>query len=190
VIGLGVGTLAAYGKKGDVMRFYEINPQVEQLARTHFTYLADSAAKVEAVLGDARLSLEREPPQQYDLLIVDAFSGDAIPMHLITREATDLYLRHITADGAIVFHVSNAYLNLEPVLANQAERLGLPGLMLALYTKDGLRMDRPAIWVVLTRNKTLLESATMKRFGAALRGNARVGLWTDDYCSLLRVVRK
>jgi hypothetical protein len=117
IIGLGVGTLAAYGHRGDVYRFYEINPQVIQLSTTAFSYLNDSPARIEVSVGDARLVLDREKPQNYDLLVVDAFSSDAIPAHLLTREAMTIYLRHVRPDGIIAFHVSNKTLRLTPVVA-------------------------------------------------------------------------
>ena len=189
VVGLGVGTIATYGKKGDVIRFYEIDAEVERLARKYFTYLGNSAAKVEVVLGDARLSLEREEAQRFDVIFVDAFSGDAIPTHLITREALGVYLRHLVNDGAIVFHVSNNYLNLVPVLANLAEQAGMQGSLLWPYGRGDMVEDYPSEWVILTRNRGLLESEKIKSAGRALRGDARVGLWTDDHASLLRVLR-
>ena len=125
VIGLGAGTLAVYGRKGDVLRFYEINPQVIDVARKEFTYLNDSPAKVETVLGDARLAMERETPQAYDILVIDAFSSDAIPVHLITLEALDAYLRHMQPRGVLAFHVTNRYLELKSVVRLLAEARGL-----------------------------------------------------------------
>ncbi len=126
VIGLGTGTLAAYGRKGDDFRFYEINPQVVRVARGLFGYLGDTRARVEVVLGDARLNLEREPPQGFDVLAVDAFSSDSIPVHLITREALALYQRHMKPGGVIAFHVSNRFLELPPVVGRLARESGLP----------------------------------------------------------------
>ena len=110
VIGLGTGTLASYGRAGDVYRYYELNPDVLRVARSQFTYLAESPAKIETVLGDARLSMEREAPQNYDLIAVDAFSSDSIPVHLITREAMAVYLKHLKPGGVIAFHVTNRFL--------------------------------------------------------------------------------
>jgi spermidine synthase len=109
VIGLGTGTLAYYGAKGDVYRFYDINPAVMTIAQRDFTYLQDSDATIELVLGDARLSLEREPSQQFDVLVIDAFSSDAIPVHLITAEALGVYLKHMKPGGVIAFHVTNRF---------------------------------------------------------------------------------
>ena len=122
VVGLGVGTLAAYAQPGDDVRFYEINPEVCRLARSQFSYLAGCRGTVKVMLGDARLSLEREPPQRFDLLALDAFSGDAIPVHLLTAEAFEVYARHLKTNGIIAVHVSNNYLDLEPVLAGLARR--------------------------------------------------------------------
>src|SRR5262249_23747021 len=115
LIGMGIGTIATYGAEGDVMRFYEINPQVVRFAEEGFTFLSDSHAKVEIVMGDARLSLEREPDETFDVLVVDAFSGDAIPVHLMTTQAMELYKRHLKPGGVIAMHVSNRFLNLVPV---------------------------------------------------------------------------
>src|SRR5207244_4450102 len=111
IIGLGAGVLAVYGRPRDVYRFYEINPQVLEVAEKEFTFLKDSAAKVEFVAGDARLSLENEDAQGFDVLVVDAFSGDSIPVHLLTQEAAALYFRHLKPDGILVVHVTNVYLD-------------------------------------------------------------------------------
>src|ERR1051326_6211762 len=121
VIGLGTGTLSAYGRAGDYYRFYEINPLVPGIARTLFTYLNDCPAKVEIVMGDARLSLERQPDQQFDVLAVDAFSSDSIPVHLLTKEAMLLFYRHLKPDGILAVHISNRYLDLQPVLAGHRD---------------------------------------------------------------------
>ncbi len=128
VVGLGAGTLAAYGQRGDQMRFYEINPEVEKVAREHFSFLSNSPAAVEVVLGDARLSLEQEPPQNFDLLVLDAFNSDSIPIHLLTKEAFEVYQRHLKTNGLIAVHVSNASLDLAPVVVNLGHCLRPPGL--------------------------------------------------------------
>ncbi len=125
VVGLGVGTLATYARPGDRYRFYEINPEVLRLARKHFTYLDDCRGRWEVVLGDGRLSLEREPSQQFQLLVLDAFNGDAVPTHLLTAEAFAVYRRHLAPDGAIAVHVTNTYLSLAPVVRGLAENYGL-----------------------------------------------------------------
>ncbi len=126
VVGLGTGTLAAYGRAGDTLRFYDINPLVVQIARDRFKYLSDCPAHVDIVLGDARLSLAREPSQQFDILVIDAFSGDAIPVHLLTREAFRIYWRHLKPDGVLAVHISNRYLNLAPVVMLAAKESGKP----------------------------------------------------------------
>src|SRR5262249_17511391 len=126
VVGLGAGTLAAYGEAGDSFRFYEINPLARQLATTFFTFLRDTPACTEIVMVDARLSLAAEPPKNFDVLAVDAFSGDAIPIHLLTREAFAIYLRHLKPDGILAIHTSNTYLNLEPVVQLLANDAGYP----------------------------------------------------------------
>src|SRR5262249_51887740 len=124
VIGLGTGTLAVYGRAGDYFRFYEINPLVLRLARTQFTFLNDCKARLDAALGDARLSLEREAPENFDVLAVDAFSSDAIPVHLLTREAFELYFRHLKSSGVLAVHVSNKHLDLPPVVKLAAVAVG------------------------------------------------------------------
>lgn len=124
-IGLGTGTLASYAGPKDVIRFYEINPEVLRLARERFHYLGDCRGKCDVVMGDARLSLEAEPSQQFHVLVVDAFTGDAIPTHLLTHEAFEVYKRHMAAGGVIAVHVSNKYLHLVPVVRRLAEDGGL-----------------------------------------------------------------
>src|SRR6201996_4435744 len=155
VIGLGTGTVAAYGNPGDLIRFYEINPLVERLARAWFTFLHDSGAHTDVVLGDARLSLAVEPPQHFNVIVIDAFSGDAIPVHLLTREALTLYRRHLEPDGVIAFHVSNQYINLEPVVAAIAADAGLHAVSVHSHGDDqnGLYY---ADWILVTANQVFL----------------------------------
>lgn len=124
IIGLGCGALLGYGRKGDDYRLYEINPQVFDIAKTHFTFMTETPAKVTEVLGDGRLSLERDPPQNFDLLFMDAFSGDSIPVHLVTREAFELFERHLKQDAILVVNITNNYLDLRPVVATAAKRFG------------------------------------------------------------------
>src|SRR5204862_189610 len=126
VVGLGTATVTTYGKTGDYIRIYEINPQVRQIAQTRFTYLSNCEARVEIVLGDARLSLEREEPQQFDILVLDAFSSDAIPVHLLTKECFAIYQRHMKPDGVICVHISNRYLTLQPVVLGLADHFQFP----------------------------------------------------------------
>ncbi len=150
LIGLGAGTLAVYGRPGDVYRFYEINPQVIELARSEFSFLGESKARIETVLGDARLSLEREAPQAFDVLAVDAFSGDSVPVHLITAEAMDVYLRHLDENGIIAFHVTNRFLWLPPVVEEIARAKGLHAV---LIHDDAEGTDlRRTDWMLVARN--------------------------------------
>ena len=187
VIGLGTGTLAAWGKAGDTYRFYDINPHVIEIAQSEFTYLKDSKAKIETSLGDARLSLEREAPQNFDVLVVDAFSSDSIPVHLITREAMAVYLKHVKPGGAVVFHVTNRFLQLAPVVKSLADSLGL---YTALIIDDAEETDfSKTDWVIVTRDRALVESAAIA--GKASEIDAIPGLrpWTDDFNNLFRILK-
>jgi SAM-dependent methyltransferase len=191
VIGLGAGTLAAHGRKGDLYRFYEIDPHVVRVARAEFTYLADSAARVEVALGDARLTLEREAPQALDVLAVDAFSGDAIPVHLITREALAIYLRHLKPDGIVAFHVSNRFLDLVPVLARLSRESGAHAVEIRDEPDDDEDAPRTqSDWVLVSRDRAALEHAQIGDRGAA-EPEDRPGLriWTDDYSNLIQILK-
>jgi SAM-dependent methyltransferase len=186
VIGLGAGSIAVYGDADDVYRFYDINPAVEYVARNWFTYLKDSPSRIEIVLGDARLSLEREAPQQYDVLVVDAFSGDSIPVHLITVEAFTEYLRHMKPEGVIAFHVSNRFLDLKPVLLAIAERHRLE---YAFLHETGESGGTTSDWVIMTRSKSfvLLPSIVEATEPVAPRPDWR--LWTDSFNNLYQVFK-
>ncbi len=194
LVGLGTGTLASYGSPGDTVRIYEINPQVRHLAETRFTYLATSLVRVEVVMGDARLSmeneLERHEPQQFDLLALDAFSSDAIPVHLLTKEAFALYLQHLQPDGIIAVHISNRYLNLEPVVANVAKQFGLGVVTIADDNEDDWWVYATT-WMLVTRNPALFQIDDIRK--AAMpsdeKAAAAVPLWTDDYASLWRILK-
>jgi len=185
VVGLGAGALAAYGRPGDTMRFYEINPAVIAMARRDFTYLGDSRATIETVLGDARLVLERETPQRFDVLAIDAFSGDAIPVHLLTLEALDVYLRHLAPDGILAFHVSNKFLVLPPVVGALAKARGLQ----ARYIGDHDPVTRAAIseWVLLSRDPASLAHARIAP--ASIDAPARGPAWTDDFATPLLALK-
>jgi spermidine synthase len=187
VIGLGSGTLAAYGRTGDVFRFYDINPAVLRIAREDFTYLADSEAKIEVVLGDARLALEREAPQGYDVLAVDAFSSDAIPVHLITREALALYLRHVKPDGIVAFHVSNRFLDLGPVVARLARENGAH--VAGVYEKGAEDEDRTqSDWILVSRDAGALEHPEIRE-PEEVPDRPEWRTWTDDYSNLVQVIK-
>ena len=188
VIGLGAGTLAAYGKPGDSFRFYEINPQVIEVANGWFTFLKQSPAKSEVILGDARLSLENEPSQHFDVLAVDAFSGDAIPVHLITKEAFAVYFRQLKPDGILAVHTSNTYLNLAPVVKLLAEDAGYTTRFIA-SEEDPLMMISSADWVVVTRNQRFLNVPETFVGNQAIDIPARLRLWTDDYNNLFEILR-
>lgn len=189
VIGLGTGTLAAYGRQGDVFRFYDINPLVERIARHWFSYLRESAATIEIVPGDARLSLAGEPPQRYDVLVVDAFSGDAIPVHLLTSQAIELYRRHLQPDGIIAFHVSNKFLNLAPVIQQEAEHAGLQSAFVSSEDDEHGNGEYSADWVLVTANSDFLSRPEMIEAAEEIDPQKRLRLWTDDYNSVLPLLR-
>jgi SAM-dependent methyltransferase len=187
VIGLGTGTLATYGSKGDVYRFYDINPGIVDIAKRDFSYLSDSEATIELPLGDARLSLEREPPQNFDVLAIDAFSSDAIPVHLITREALQVYLRHMKPDGVIAFHVTNRYLNLVPVVEGLAHELGLHTLWI---DDDGnLPLANSSSWVLVAKDPARLSDPKLQEASAAITPRRDWRVWTDDFNNLLQVLK-
>ena len=154
MIGLGAGTLAAYGQPGDRFTFYEINPGVQPIARNLFTYVGDSPAQVHVLEGDARITLENQPAQGYDVLVVDAFSGDAIPIHLLTREAIALYRRHLAADGVILYHVSNQYLDLAPEVALLAASQGMRAAVIQSPPDDQGGLS--STWVLVTKDLSIL----------------------------------
>jgi hypothetical protein len=187
VVGLGAGTVAAYGRSGDVFRFYELNPSVAKLARQRFTYLRDSKATCEIVLGDARISLEREPPGQFDLLVLDAFSGDAIPAHLLTAEAFELYRRHLAPGGVVAVHISNNYLDLEPVLAAQAEHGTWHAVAVSNRAGDDTTGVEASDWVLLSADASRLAFA--QDAGSAPQTLRGLRLWTDEYTSLFPILK-
>ena len=191
VIGLGTGTIAAYGRPGDVFRFYDINPDVVQIARSEFTFLSDSPARVEIALGDARLSLEREAPERFDVLAVDAFSSDAIPVHLITREALQTYLRHMKPDGIVAFHVSNRFLDLIPVVARLAEELELHAVLVNDdEDEEEKTLKSRSDWVLVSREAAALQAPDITAGGATPAEDRREWrTWTDDYSNLIQILK-
>jgi spermidine synthase len=172
-----------------VHRYYEINPQVIEIARREFSFLRDSAARIELALGDARLVLEREVPQGFDVLAVDAFSGDSVPAHLLTREAMAVYLRHMRPDGVIAFHVSNRYLALAPIVAALAEDANCAAVMVKVAGKDKDITQQPSEWVLVACDPALLQRASIK--DAAHPVSLRLGLkvWTDDHNDLISALK-
>ncbi len=189
VVGLGVGTLAAYGRAGDVVRFYELDPDVLALARTHFDYLKSTPAALEFALGDARLSLEREgaagTPQRFDVLAIDAFSSDSIPVHLITREAIRVYMQHLAPGGILAVHVSNRFLDLKPVLANIAQAEGLVVRNVTDYPPEPASMTD---WVLIAATPAAFEAEGLE-VAEPIEPVPAYSLWTDQFNNLLDVLK-
>ncbi len=188
VIGLGTGTMAAWGRTGDLIRFYEINPLVQAIATTWFTFLPDSKAQTQVVLGDARIQMEQEP-SVFELIVVDAFSSDAIPMHLLTAEAADIYRQHLAPGGLLLFHISNRSLNLEPVTRGLAQHLNWNVAQILAGDNPATGEDGSS-WVILTENLDLLNKIVQ---GAPHVGwtdpKRKLILWTDDFASLWHVLK-
>ena len=192
VIGLGAGSMVAYARKGDTFRFYEINPQVLDLAKREFTFLTGSPATIEAVLGDGRLSLERELSQQFDVLVMDAFSGDSIPMHFLTREAMAVYVRHVKPGGVLAFQATNRFIDIAPVVASLAQDYGLAAVLIFDTPHSEEEADyRLSVTdqILVTSNRRLLESAQIRDAGKALVVQPNFRVWTDDYNSLWGVLK-
>lgn len=187
VVGLGAGTLAVYGRPGDRFRFYEINPLVVEVARSEFTFLADCRAEVAVVPGDARLTLEREEPQQFDLLAVDAFSGDSIPVHLLTLEAFARYERHLAPGGVLAVHVSNRFLDLPPVVSLAARSRGLEA---RLVRSEAGADASAAAWMLLTTDPGLFDDPELREAARPVVPPASLKPWTDDYSNLLRIIKR
>jgi hypothetical protein len=191
VVGLGVGTLGAWARPQDVYRFYEINPEVVALStgpRPFFSYLSDPGGKREVVLGDARLTLEREPLQRYDVLVLDAFSSDAIPVHLLTLEAFRLYRRHLASPRSVLaVHISNRHLDLEPAVRALARASGFHGLSVGEEAKG---LAHASIWLVLSPSRERLRAPELAPFGEPWDGPDRpVRVWTDSYSDVLGTLR-
>lgn len=201
VLGLGAGALTAYGRAGQTMTFYEIDPAVIRIANDprFFTYISDSAAKVECVEADGRIGISRNPDGHFGLIVLDAFSSDSIPVHLVTQEAFEIYLSKLAPSGLIVVNISNHYMDMRPVLGAIAVRLGLAG-----YVRDDdgpaspqqyLEDKRPSTWVVIARSKDDIHPLPIDRRWAPLvpRGEEerlRSYLWTDNYSNMLRIVKR
>ena len=195
-LGLGTGTIATYSRAGDVIRFYEIDPEVIAYAEGeggYFSFVADAAGEIDIVPGDARLSLAHElasgGSQSYDLLAVDVFSGDAPPVHMLTLEAFDLYLAHLTGDGLLAIHISTTHLDLVTLLAAEAEQLGLQGVIV-----DDLGDDAgsfPSQWVVMSRDPAALTGGWLGDApDLATQFDPAVRPWTDSYSNLLQVITR
>ena len=189
IVGLGVGTLATYGRAGNEMRMYEINDQVVDVARSEFTYLSDSPAKMVSVLGDGRLMLERESPQNFDLLAMDAFSGDSIPTHLLTLEAMKIYLGHMKADGILAVHITNQYLDLQPVMAAIGQHYGKVALMYNLARNRDEPFCRHTIWVLLMSPERAATLPKELQGGVKLEPRPGFKAWTDGFSNLLDILK-
>ncbi|MFC5455890.1 spermidine synthase [Prosthecobacter fluviatilis] len=188
VVGMGAGTVSCYAKSGQTIRFYDINPDVVRIAKKHFFYLSDAekrGAKVEIVISDARLALEREPSQQFDVLLLDAFSGDSVPVHLLTREAFDIYDRHMKPDGIIAVHITNTYLILAPVIEKIAAVTGFKTTRIAT---DADGDDDSTDYILVTRNEAFLTATPPDLLGDETELKHDVRLWTDRYHNLLRIL--
>jgi len=193
LVGLGTGTLATYGRQGDTVHIYEINPAVEQLSQSRFTYVNQSRGQVKIIHGDARLSMEQElarhEPQGYDVLALDAFNSDAIPVHLLTREAFAIYLQQIAPDGIIAVHISNRYFDLQPVVTNLAKNFGL-----AVVTMDD-DADKDewwiyeTTWMLVARDPAVLKRKIIGMASTQAYNRIEVPLWTDDYTSLFKILK-
>lgn len=188
VIGLGTGTIAAYGQAGDRIHFYEINPAVEPIARNAFTYIRESGAQIDVVKGDARTSLKSEPPQRFDVLVVDAFSGDAIPLHLLTAEALALYRKHLAPGGIVAFHISNQHVNLGPAIALLARNAGMQAMRVSSMAQEE-RGEFSASWVLVSDNAAFFAQPEVAAAARPPVFRPGLRLWTDDYSSLLPLLQ-
>jgi hypothetical protein len=193
VLGLGAGSILSFGRKGDVFRFYEINPQVVELARSEFTFLNDSPAKSEIVLGDGRLSLEQEPSQQFDVLAMDAFSGDSIPLHLLTREAIAIYLKHLKPGGVLAFQATNRFLDIVPIVAKLAVEHRLTAVLISDEPED--IGDGTSDWlyqtdqILVTANEDLLRAPRIQSAAKVIPVAPNIPAWTDNYNNLFRILK-
>jgi len=189
VVGLGAGTLAAYGRAGDEIRMYEINDQVLDLARSEFSFLSDSLARIVPVLGDGRLMLEAEAPQAFDLLAMDAFSGDSIPAHLLTLEAMQAYLRHLRPDGILAVHITNRYLDLRPVMAAAARHHGKTALLYSLKAEEKDDFCSSSDWVLIMSPERAAALPLIMNDGEALLPRPDMRPWTDAFSNLFSVLK-
>ncbi len=191
VVGLGSGTIAAYSRRGDVLRYYEINPLIVQIANNQFSYLQNARANgvdLAIRMGDARLSLEADDSEHFDLLVIDAFSGDAIPVHLLTREAVALYLRRLKPDGILAIHTSNTYLDLNPIVKLLADDAGCESRLIS-NIDDQRKLVDAADWMLLTHNQDFLLKLDETTLQDSIDMPPKLRVWTDDYNNLFQILR-
>jgi hypothetical protein len=192
ILGLGCGTLAAYGRPGDTIRIYEINPKVLEIATRDFTFLKDTPAKVEVALGDGRLVLEgesTEPGQLFDILVMDAFSGDSVPVHLITREAFAIYFRHLKPGGILAVNISNAYLALGPVMERAANAFNKVALVYEYRPKSDDMMCFSCSWTLLMDRATVTAHPELQTEARVLRQDRPFRIWTDDFSNMFSILK-
>jgi len=188
VVGLGTGTLLTYGKANDYFRVYDIDPAVVELAQTYFSYIKNTAARYDIVVSDARLALEREAPQAFDMLVLDAFSGDAIPMHLLTEQALQLYLRHLRPDGVLAIHITNHYLDLRPLVSGMASRAGYDYLLVQSEPSEQMGWYR-ADWALLSKNQSFMQQPVLQKFKDVSAAPVESIIWTDDFSNMFRLLK-
>src|SRR5262249_21441939 len=193
VLGLGTGALACYAERRDDWTFYEIDPLVERIARDprYFTYLQNSRGTLKVVLGDGRLSLQQAAPAAYDLIVLDAFSSDAIPVHLLTKEALQLYLSRLRSGGLIAVHISNRYLDLEPALAALAREAGLSGIVKAdnrFSDADAMLGRLKSTWMIMARTGEPLMHLSSEPGWRRPTTMSRIAPWTDDYSNIIQAL--
>ncbi|HYA28830.1 MAG TPA: fused MFS/spermidine synthase, partial [Acidobacteriota bacterium] len=193
VVGLGTGALACHGTAGQSITFYEIDPLVEKIARDDqlFTYLRDCPPKIDVVIGDARISLAKAADRSYDLFVLDAFSSDVIPVHLLTREAVELYLSKTTVNGVLLFHISNRYMDLAPVLDRLAKELRLTAFIqndFKVTPEESSEGKSSSRWILMTRDQRTAKFFHSDPRWRLLNGQLGGDLWTDDYSDILKVL--
>ena len=192
IVGLGAGTLAAYGREGDYYRIYEIDPAMCEVAASengYFTFVKDSKAMIDIILGDARISMENEDSQQFDVLALDAFSGDAPPVHLLTKEAFEEYLRHMREDGIIAVHITNRYLNFRPLIWKIAEELDLERVLISNWGDECVSYYTD--WLLLSKAKHVLQQKAFTYYAAHPPDYNKLEsttIWTDDYSNLYQLL--
>ncbi len=191
VVGLGVGTLSTFGTEMDSIRYYEINPQVEQIARKYFHYLGNGKAATEVIVGDARISMQREfsdsGSNEFDVLILDAFNGDAIPVHMLTEEAFDLYAKHLRDDGILAVHITNDYIDLSPIVRVASRRLGKDAIWVEGVAKRWYEDSND--WVLVSSNRAFMASQTLRSIQTTWNeAQPRPIRWTDDFSNLFQVI--